>query len=73
MKKTKISSTDLIWIIREKLGANGARRDAPIAIVPDNRSWRAIAGTAYAKRFPECAKRVAQIEKKLREIYVLDL
>jgi hypothetical protein len=73
MRRTKISSTDLIWIIREKLMADGSRRDAPIAIVPDNRSWRAIAGKAYAKRFPECAKRVGQIEKELREIYVLDL
>jgi hypothetical protein len=71
MEKTRISSTDLIWIFREKLMEAGSGRDAPIAIVPDNRGWRVITGKTYIKRFPECAKAVEQIEKELRQIYVL--
>ena len=63
---------DLIWIFRERLMAAGSHRDTPVAIVPDNRGWRAIAGKYYVKRFPECASLVGKIEKELRGIYILE-
>ena len=34
MGKTRISSTDLIWIFRERLVAAGSRRDTPIMTPP---------------------------------------
>ena len=43
MAKTKISSTDLIWIFREKLSSfDDCPPSLPIAIVPSDGSWTAL-------------------------------
>ena len=40
MAKTRISSTDLLWIFREKLSSFDERfKVAPIAIVPSEDDW----------------------------------
>jgi hypothetical protein len=70
LAKTKISSTDLIWIFREKLlSFDDCPRSIPIAIVPSDESWTAV--TAQRVRKEHCVKRIEQIQNQLREVYVL--
>ena len=72
MAKTKISSTDLIWIFREKLSAfDDCPPSIPIAIVPSDGSWTALTPHYVRKGHPNCVKRIEQIQKQLREVYVL--
>ena len=71
MAKTRVSSTDLVWIFREKLVESGVLHHFPIAIVPDDGGWRAVADKWYTKRFPLCAKRVALLQDELRNLYDL--
>jgi hypothetical protein len=71
MAKTKISSTDLLWIFREKLTAFGDRfKGAPIAIVPSEDGWEVVAHR-YRNAEPELAERIAQIQAELRVVYRL--
>ncbi len=72
LAKTKISSTDLIWIFREKLlSFDDCPRSIPIAIVPSDESWTAVTAQRVRKEHPNCVKRIEQIQKQLREVYVL--
>ncbi|MGH6753710.1 MAG: hypothetical protein ACREDP_16245 [Bradyrhizobium sp.] len=72
MSKIRISSTDLIWVFQQRLSSLGGKSTpASIAIIPTNDSWMAVAGARERKANPEQAKRIAQIQKQLREIYVL--
>jgi hypothetical protein len=72
MAKTKISSTDLIWIFREKLSSyDDSPPSIPIAIIPSNESWKAVTTQRVRKRRPDCVKRIEQLQKQLREVYVL--
>ena len=72
LAKKRISSTDLIWIFREKLSTFA---DCPasikIAIVPSEESWTVVMTARDRNRLPDCAKRIEQIQKQLREVYVL--
>jgi hypothetical protein len=72
LAKKRISSTDLIWIFREKLSSYP---DCPasikIAIVPSKGSWTAVTAASDRKAYPRCIRPIAQIEKELREIYAL--
>ena len=72
LAKKRISSTDLIWIFREKLSTFA---DCPpaikIAIVPSHASWTVVITPRDRKWHPHCVKRIEQIQKKLRELYVL--
>jgi hypothetical protein len=72
MAKTKISSTDLLWIFREKLTSFGDRfKGAPIAIVPsEDGGWEVVAHR-YRSAWPELAERIAQIQAELRAVYRL--
>ena len=72
MAKTKISSTDLLWIFREKLTSFGDRfKGAPIAIVPTEDGWEVVTSHRYRSAEPELAKRIAQIQTELRAVYRL--
>ena len=72
MAKIKISTTDLVWIFTEKLKSFGDGAPAiSIAIVPNKGGWTAIASRNDRNHHPRCAKRIEQVQKELREIYVL--
>jgi hypothetical protein len=73
MAKIKISSTELIWIFRQKLEAfDDCRPEVPIAIVPaPDVGWMAVMSAKSRTQNPLCARRVEAIQKQLREIYVL--
>lgn len=72
MAKTRISSTDLIWIFREKLSAfEDCSPEIPIAIVPTDGGWKAVTAPRDRTGRPDCVRRIEQIQKQLREIYVL--
>ena len=72
MAKSKISNADLVWIFTEKLKSF---RDGPlaisIAIVPNKGGWTAIASRHDRNHRARCAKRVEEVQRELREIYVL--
>jgi hypothetical protein len=69
--KNKISSTDLLWIFREKLSSFDERfKVAPIAIVPSEDGWEVVTHR-YRNAAPELTKRIAQIQTELRAVYRL--
>jgi hypothetical protein len=70
MAKITISNADLVWIFTEKL--KSFRDVAPaisIAIVPNKDSW--TASRIDRNHHPRCASRIEQVQRELREIYVL--
>jgi hypothetical protein len=72
MAKTKISNADLVWVFTEKL--KSFRDCAPtvtIAIVPNKGGWTAIASRNDRNHHPRCAQHIEQVQRELREIYVL--
>lgn len=73
MAKTKISTTDLVWIFTEKMRSfDGCFPGTYIAIVPSKNGWTAVTGARGRRAaYRRCARRVEQIQKELREIYVL--
>ena len=72
MAKTKISSTDLLWIFRERLSSFDDRfKVAPMAIVPDNEGWQAVTSHRYRTGEPQVAKRIKQIQTELQAVYRL--
>jgi hypothetical protein len=72
LAKTKISSTDLIWIFREKLSSfDDCSPSISIAIVPSDEGWTAVTSQRDRKGRPNYVKRVEQLQKQLRKVYVL--
>ena len=72
MAKTRILSTDLLWIFREKLSSfDDCSPSIPIAIVPSDESWTAVTTQRVRKGHPHCVKRIEQLQEQLREVYVL--
>jgi hypothetical protein len=72
LAKIKISSTDLIWIFREKLSSfDDCSRSISFAIVPSREGWTAVTTHRERTDRPNCVKRIEQLQKQLREIYVL--
>jgi hypothetical protein len=72
MTKTEISNADLVWVFTEKL--KPFRDCAPtvtIAIVPNKDGWIAIASRKDRNTYLGCAKRIEQVQRELREIYIL--
>jgi hypothetical protein len=72
MAKIAISNVDLVWVFTERL--KSFRDCAPtisIAIVPNKGGWTAIASRNDRNHHPHCAKRIEQVQRDLREIYVL--
>jgi hypothetical protein len=71
MAKKKILSSDLAWIFLERLRSfDDCAAAISIAIVPSRDGWTAVANKTKAQR-PRCATRIVQIQKQLRELYVL--
>ena len=72
MTKTKISSTDLAWIFRERLSSFDDRfKVAPIAIVPNKHGWEVLTSRSYLTAQPQAAKRIKQIQRELQAVYRL--
>jgi len=72
LAKTKISSTDLIWIFREKLSSfDDCSPSTSIAIVPSSKGWTAVMTHRDRTEHPDCVRRIEQLQKQLRELYVL--
>ena len=72
LAKKRISSIDLIWIFREKLSSFAeCQASIKIAIVPSDESWTVVMTQHERNRRPHCVKRIEQIQKQLREVYVL--
>jgi hypothetical protein len=70
MAKIAISNADLVWIFTEKL--KSFRDGAPaIAIVPNKGGWTALASRNDRNHHPRCAQHIEQVQRELREIYVL--
>ena len=72
LAKKRISSIDLIWIFREKLSSFAeCPASIKIAIVPSDESWTVVMTQHERNRRPHRVKRIEQIQKQLREVYVL--
>jgi len=72
MAKTKISSTDLLWIFRERLSFLDDRfKVAPMAIIPSKDGWEAVTSPRYRTAESQLAKRIEQIQAELRPVYRL--
>jgi hypothetical protein len=72
MAKTRISSSDLVWIFTEKLRSfDECSPGTNIAIVPSEDGWTAVMGARRRGQHPRCDRRIEQIQKQLRQIYVL--
>jgi hypothetical protein len=72
LAKKRISSTDLIWIFREKLlSFSDCPASIKIAIVPSDAGWTVVTANRDRNGRPDCVKRIEQIQKQLREVYVL--
>jgi hypothetical protein len=73
MAKIKISTTDLVWIFTEKMRSfDKGFPGTDIAIVPSKNGWTVVTGARGRRpEYPRCARRIEQIQKELREIYVL--
>jgi hypothetical protein len=72
MAKTRISNADLVWVFTERL--KSSRDCAPaisIATVPTEDGWTAIASRKDRIIRPRCAEHIDQVQRELREIYVL--
>jgi hypothetical protein len=71
MRKKRISSTELNWLIQEALGTNGQSRVA-LAVVSDPKfGWRVVVGKR-SELLPSIKSRLSAIEGKLRKAYDLD-
>ena len=72
MKKVKISCVDLALVFKERLAKFGdCAPTVSIAIVPTRDGWVAVTNAWSRFKRPLCAKRIEQIQKQLREVYVL--
>jgi hypothetical protein len=74
MAKTKISSTDLVWIFHQELQAfdDFPLHGISIAIVPTaDGGWEALTPSNVQARRPLWASRVEAIQKRLQKTYIL--
>ena len=72
MAKTRISNADLLWIFSERLRSfKECAAPISIAIVPNKGGWTAIASRRDRFTHPRCAKRIEQVHRELRELYIL--
>jgi hypothetical protein len=72
MGKTRVSSTELSWIFRERLSSfDDCSPSMAIAIVPSAAGWTALTAARDRASRPDCVKRIEQIQKQLRGVYAL--
>ena len=75
MAKKRIASVDLAWIILEQLKEE---KEFPVgmslAVTPDEETWRTIINAKDRKYMrPSVERRLAAVEKKLQDVYKLDI
>ena len=75
MAKKRIVSVDLGWIILEQLKEECFPHGMSLAVVPDEESgWRTIINAKDRKYMrPSVERRLAAVEKKLQDVYKLDI
>ena len=73
MAKIRISSAELVWVFRQRLEAfDDCPPEVPIAIVPDpDEGWMVVMNAKVRTQNPHWVRRVEDIQKQLRKIYVL--
>ena len=74
MARKRISSTDLVWVIHERLKDYGDHpfHGVSLAVVPEsNGDWTVVTSKRVPEREPDMATRIRKIEKQLRQEYVL--
>lgn len=74
MARKKISSSDLIWMIHERLNEydDNPFHGISLAIVRgDKGDWTVVTQRKMPKREPALATRIGKIEKQLRQQYSL--
>jgi len=70
--KTRVSSSELSWIFREQLLAfDDWNPSIAIAIVPSAAGWSALTAARDRANYPNCVKRIEQVQKRLRSLYAL--
>jgi hypothetical protein len=72
LAKKKTSSTDLIWIFREKLSSfDACSPSISIAIIPSDDGLTALTTQRHRTGRPNCVRRIERLQKRLREVYAL--
>lgn len=72
MRRTRKSSTDLAWMVREELrGRPGCPEGVSLAVVPAGKEWTVVVAKEHEKRHPACVKVVRAIERRLRRLHLL--
>ena len=75
MKKKRVSSVDLTWMIFERMRTEVGiyQRPVSIAVIPDDEmGWRAVVGTRSRKLLTSAAmNRLRKIERELRASFTL--
>jgi hypothetical protein len=74
MARKRVSSTDLIWMIHERLSAfaDYPLHGIPVAVVPlKGGDWTALTTRLIKKHRRMWADRVQAIEKQLRQQYIV--
>jgi hypothetical protein len=74
MAKTKISSTDLVWIFCQELRAfdDVPPHGIPVAIVPTaDAGWQALMSPSIRGRRKLWARRVEALQRRLQKAYTL--
>ena len=74
MAKKRVSSTDLIWMIHERLSAfaDYPLHGIPVAVVPlKGGDWMALTTQLIRKHRKIWTDRVGAIEKQLRQQYIV--
>jgi hypothetical protein len=62
----------LAWIFRERLSSfDDCTPSISIAIVPSDAGWTAVTNSRQRTKCPRCVRRIEQIQKQLRGVYVL--
>ena len=74
MARKRISSSDLVWMIHERLKEYDDHpfHGVSLAVVPGtNGDWTVVTPARVPKREPDLKVRIVKIEKQLRQEYML--
>jgi hypothetical protein len=70
--KKKVSNAELTYIFSERLKeVGGCSPRISIAIVPTQKSWKAVSNGWAEFKNPGCSARIERLQEQLREIYTL--
>jgi len=74
MARKRISSSDLVWMIHERLKEYGDHpfNGVSFAVIPGSKGdWTLVTQARVPKREPDMKVRIGKIEKPLRQEYML--